>query len=247
VAVFLCVLSLQCDLKKERTNPLDPAGDTYVPPDATSLSGPSSGDTIATDSVSFEWEGGNERCEFRYRLDDGRWSEWGKSTSFRDIVDDGSHTFSLRIRYPGNPDTTEREIDFTVSTLSGSGFYIYPRKSTTINDSATVTIRTHGLTPVRALHVVFDGVSVVSATQLIDTTDNAITLRNGNTIDLGVGPSGTPIEGNRPVLRCVVVKDATVDTALVQIHCEARDTNNVSLDSLQLTGGVILNRYVSSP
>lgn len=109
-------------------NPFDPANPDYEGPAVEMLSGPVSGETVASSSVVFTWQGNATATETRSRLGGGEWSEWGNVTSRTfEYLDEGGYQLEVMARsLNGAVQEIPTSVDFEVDAVPGPAALVYP-------------------------------------------------------------------------------------------------------------------------
>jgi len=119
-------------------NPVDPDGNTWVPPSTTITGGPADNSTVTTPAITFTWMGNDNATVFRVRISGGvypgTWSPWSGNTALTlDLLDELDYTFEVQAGYPsttGTPefvDDTPARRSFTVDAVQGPALRISPR------------------------------------------------------------------------------------------------------------------------
>ncbi len=187
--LILTLLIVSCSIfegPEDISNPLDPNGPDFIPPEITFLEAPSSGEIIDTCLARFVWEGNQANMNFSFRLDDSEWSEWSSSHETEyPLLDEGEHAFSVKSRYfNGVEGDYPQLINFTVDDLSGPAIACYPRYSLIPRQgSAQVEVIVHDVVDLAMIKVLMSyNPDLLTATS-VQVYENASFLAgNGGTV-----------------------------------------------------------------
>ncbi|MFZ1976846.1 MAG: cohesin domain-containing protein [Bacteroidota bacterium] len=237
-------------------NPVDTVGNAFVAPITTIIAGPSDGQTITTDSVTFKWSGNNARNLFSYKYDTIQWTPFGTQTSLTlDYLDEGTHTFSVRsLHFNGTTiETNPPYVQYTVNAVNGPSLMFYPRRLIVANGQAF----TYDINVVE--------VSLVYGAKLVMSYDPSLVNVTGAIVGspLNTGGSGVMLPTIDPVSKTITLDIAAIGRtpkgidgtgAIVVLQCTAlatgvelfqfnaaqtalRDTSNSPIPINTLIGG----------
>ena len=102
-------------------------GGDITPPETT-ISSPTNGQTVTTNSITASWTGSDNvtapaNLQFSYQLDTNAWSTYSNATTATlNNLSNGSHALNVKAKdQASNEDPTPATVSFTVTVSSGSG------------------------------------------------------------------------------------------------------------------------------
>jgi hypothetical protein len=131
IAAAISTLFIACEALPEGPdsiwNPLDPANPNYAAPEPDDVSGPQNGETISSNSTTFNWSG-PAGMNYRHRVDDRAWSVYTTITGASVYnLDDGDHVFYLQARNEAGSEGPINEYRFRVDAIQAPALYLYPQ------------------------------------------------------------------------------------------------------------------------
>jgi hypothetical protein len=131
IAAAISTLFIACEALPEGPdsiwNPLDPANPNYAAPEPDDVTGPQNGETISSNSTTFNWSG-PAGMNYRHRVDDRAWSVYTTITGASVYnLDDGDHVFYLQARNEAGSEGPINEYRFRVDAIQTPALYLYPQ------------------------------------------------------------------------------------------------------------------------
>ncbi|HEX3018722.1 MAG TPA: hypothetical protein VHP36_00395 [Chitinispirillaceae bacterium] len=212
--------------------PLETTIQTNIPANSIDTSG----------TVTLSWNNDEQKNEFRFSIDGKTWSNWSTRTIFSDLFDDGDHVFKLQSRVIRASTTVYDTIYFKVKTLKDPAVYLYPRKAIIKDGLATFTLNTKGLPESHSLKLVISGGVLSSVNNKFSKSLDVILLTDDNTINLGVGPQSTAIQGDMALLDLAIKPAGSSDTSNISIsECIVRDSDHNDVNLKTIRGAIAVS------
>lgn len=234
--IFLTIIFFDGCMKNKPTDPLDKVPEIYTPELDTI-------DTLKSNILSFEVTGNSEYSLFRYRIDNGIWSEFTEGGKILlDMLDEGEHRLEIESKYEGHSKVSNRTFIFYVNSFDSTAVYIHPQRVILGKDIDTITVSVvvKGLKYCDRIHFSFIGASVDSV-YLSETVDSLLLFNYANVIDILAPPGIFPFMDVIPALK-VRMKIEKEDSNYVSFSCIARDTGNVEIKIKDTRGCLILKK-----
>ena len=255
-AALLVVFACQSPDAPDLGNPLDPSDPDYTPPSTAIVTGPDDAATVTDADVTFTWRGSDRVSEYRYRWDEGEWSDWAAGTSATlELLDEGEHAFAVVGRYPtGAEQALPTARTFVVDAVKGPALMFRPRKVVVATgDTFTVDLMAEEVGDLMLAHVVidFDGDALVldsvkqggflaeaggSVVFLDDATPGRVLVDAGVAEGDPAGVSGTG------VLATLAFRAAVATTSALEIPSGAafRDPSNGPTPIAETAPGMVV-------
>lgn len=226
-------------------------------PETSIIDGPVNGEISTEEETRFAWEGNHRFVnQFRYRLDEGIWSNWAEEKSIALQMDEGDHRFEVMGRIPPGELHPEREEsvpeirNFSIDAISGPALWIKPRADLVLSrgDTSVVGIMVEDVEPIVLAHLVLEFDSDV--VQVEKTWRGAFwgedgevvvlerpLLGGGHEIDLAVGET-SPVEGSGAIahIRLHAIGEGTTSLQLAPSTVRLRDVEGKDQALRELQG-----------
>lgn len=164
----------------------DPNHPDYIVPEVAIIRAPAEYQILADDAVTIEWEGSQDFMEFRYRLDNGYWTDFTAETSVSfDNLSNGFHFFNIEGRYPTSAISPTLRRSFFVDQRNTPALSIYSwndyyRK----NGSFELELRVIGTVPINEINLglTFDPTILKADSVIFYTGEESFLLQNSGTL-----------------------------------------------------------------
>ena len=254
---LITILVFQCGEIEdyELDNELDPNNPVFTEPQTTIRPIPSS--NLTKSSFIVDWEGNISSMEFRHKLDQNPWTDWGIQTSTSlDYLDEGSHTFSVQGRYlSGYQEAIPDSVVFITDAVTGPALRIAPLYKESANgDLFSVDIMAEDLSGVAAVEllVLFDPnvISFFKAekgeffTRAQGYVLEISKLKESNQVQINIGTyngSSKVVSGSGVICR-IFFNSLKVgqSTLSLQQSSSTRDSQNNNILINQLVNGIVV-------